>query len=383
MQRKSFLRTEHLECLINQKSWGLPGIGTQSIGFKIGKKSGIILQSPSPTPKVLANYYRHIATYNNPHRNNTPSKQKVNGVARQIALCKETIGLIPKKIFQVGCSDGYTLYRFKKAGATQVIGVDPSEACKKVAHSLYKINTIIGSFEEIKIKKYFDLIIFTHVLEHLYDPLRSLKKSASLQNENGFLLIEVPLFEKEYLFPAGYFTFEHLNYFSEGTLLELLSKAGYSPQFVGKYFYNENYPVITVIAKKDTNIPHHESEDYCKNKKEFKNYIKKEAKIWEKIRVKILSGIKKTDKVLIYGCGIHTTQLLVATGIKNELKIDGLLDSNPSKWGTDIEGIICKNIKDVAITKDTAIIISSYASQEEIYSSLKRTYKCRLLRLYD
>ena len=104
----------------------------------------------------------------------------------------------------------------------------------------------------------------------MYDPLRSLKKSASLQNENGFLLIEVPLFEKEYLFPAGYFTFEHLNYFSEGTLLELLSKAGYSPQFVGKYFYNENYPVITVIAKKDTNIPHHEAEDYCKNKRNLK-----------------------------------------------------------------------------------------------------------------
>ncbi len=382
MKRNSFLRNERLECLIEKKPWGLPGIGNQNIGFKIGQKSGIILQSPSPTPKAIANYYRHIATYDNPYKNATPSSNKVNGVARQIALCKETIDVIPKNIFQVGCSDGYTLHRFKKAGATHVMGVDPSEACKKVAHSLYKLNTIIGSFEEIKIKKHFDLMIFTHVLEHLYDPLKNLKKSASLQNENGYLLVEVPLFENERLFPPGYFTFEHLNYFSEGTLLELLSKAGYSPQFIGKYFYNENYPVVTVIAKKDSAISYHQAEDYCKNKKEFKNYIKKERKIWEKIRVKILSEIKKTDKVFIYGCGIHTTQLLASTGIKNKAKIEGLLDSNPSKWGTDIEGIICKNIEDIEITKDTVIIISSYASQEEIYLSLKKTYKCKLLRLY-
>ena len=75
---------------------------------------------------------------------------------------------------------------------------------------------------------------------------------------------------KRVFISAGYFTFEHLNYFSEGTLLELLSKAGYSPQFVGKYFYNENYPVITVIAKKDTNIPHHEAETIAKTKRNLK-----------------------------------------------------------------------------------------------------------------
>lgn len=382
MKRNSFLRNERLEYLIEKKTWGVPGIGAQNIGFKIGQKSGLILQSPSPTPAVIAKYYRHIATYNNPFRNDTPSKNKVNGVTRQIALCKETIGVMPTNIFQVGCSDGYTLHRFNKAGATHVAGVDPSEACKKVAYSLYKLDTIIGSFEEIKIKKHFDLMIFTHVLEHLYDPLKSLKKSASLQNENGYLLVEVPLFERERLFPPGYFTFEHLNYFSEGTLLELLSKAGYSPQFIGKYFYNENYPVVTVIAKKDSNVLYHQAADYFKNKKEFGGYIKKEAKTWKKKKSKILNEIKKTDKVFIYGCGIHTTQLLAFTSLKDEIKIEGLLDSNPSKWGTNIDGIICKNIKDIEITKDTAIIISSYASQEEIYSSLKNTYKCKLLKLY-
>ena len=100
--------------------------------------------------------------------------------------------------------------------------------------------------------------------------------------KNGYLLVEVPLFERERLFPPGYFTFEHLNYFSEGTLLELLSKAGYSPQFIGKYFYNENYPVVTVIAKKDSNVLYHQAADYFQKQKRIWRLHKKEAKTWKK-----------------------------------------------------------------------------------------------------
>ena len=58
MKRNSFLRNERLEYLIEKKP-GVPGIGAQNIGFKIGQKSGLILQSPSPTPAVIAKYYRH------------------------------------------------------------------------------------------------------------------------------------------------------------------------------------------------------------------------------------------------------------------------------------------------------------------------------------
>ncbi|AFC27516.1 glycosyl transferase, group 2 family protein [Paenibacillus mucilaginosus 3016] len=61
----------------------------------------------------------------------------------------------------------------------------------------YVNDAVIGNIEDYEwyqkfISRCYDHIIFADVLEHLIDPVKALKKAASLLNENGTILISVP-----------------------------------------------------------------------------------------------------------------------------------------------------------------------------------------------
>ena len=138
MIRESFLRNIALEQVSNNE-WDLPGIGTHEIGFGICPESGLILQSPSPKPEEIQAYYEETATYINPGREGKPSVAKEKDLNRFITIVKDVIGDIPEKVFQVGCSDGYTLNRFREAGSQNINGIDPSIASHNLANKLYGI----------------------------------------------------------------------------------------------------------------------------------------------------------------------------------------------------------------------------------------------------
>ena len=383
MLRKSFLRGHDLETVSPGIIWDLPGIKPRQIGFSICKESGLIMQSPSPTSAEIEDYYKNTATYINPGRNGKPSLAKEKNVSRVINLCRELISKIPESAFQVGCSDGYTLSKFAEEGIKLVDGIDPSEASSILAKKLYNLNTKVGCFENFRTgDKKFELLILTHVLEHLFDPLNVLLKCNKMQNYGDHLLLEVPLFENEGYFPPGLLTVEHLNYFSEGTIIEAVTRANYSPVFIGKYFSLNQYPVITVVARKTKSIAVLESKDYIRNLKTFHAYLDIEKKNWSIINKTLASRIQKGDAGYIFGAGAHTSQLLAFTEIKDLFSIKGILDNSPTKWGKKIGRYPCFDLEKIHLDRNDKIIISSYASENEIYKNLSKKLKNEIVCLY-
>jgi len=385
MIRKSFLRDLDLE-QVSIQEWDLPAIGTHQIGFGICPESGLVMQSPSPTLTEMDKYYTETATYCNPGREGKPSDNKVKGLNRLLNVCMDIIGYIPDTIFQVGCSDGYTLNRFKKAGATTAIGIDPSITSHDLSKKLYNIDTIIGTIEDYKVtSSFYELIILTHVLEHISNPLETLKKCNRLQCAGNYVLIEVPLFERMDIFPPGLFTLEHLNYFSEGTMIETVTKSGYEPIFSGKYYNHDEYPVMTVIAVKTNNFEIIKSNDYLRVKELLIDYINKEKQSWKNVENRFKDKVRKGSSAYIYGAGIHTSQLLAYTDLKEHLNILGLLDSSPTKWGKQIWVLTCYNINTIDFKEGDTIIVSSFTSENEIYSSLALLIKngVNVVRLYN
>jgi hypothetical protein len=364
--------------------WDIPGIGTREIGFGICSESGLVIQSPSPTPDEINSYYAETATYINPGRSGKPSGNKVDDVTRLLNITEDTLGRIPEKIFQVGCSDGYTLSRFRDSGKkVSVCGIDPSAASHELAKQLYNLDTLVGTFETYQPgpSKY-ELIILTHVLEHLFNPVFTLKACSDMQNDGDWILVEVPLFDRIDCFPPGMLSLEHINYFSEGTLIETTTKAGYEPVFIGKYYTINEYPVITIYAKKNPSYKTIESNDYESVNTLLVDYIIQEKLSWKKIEDKIFQRVKKGSSVYIYGAGIHTSQLLAYTDLKNYASIKGLLDSSPTKWGKMTGNYRCFNLEEIELGKDDIIIISSYASEDEIYDYLGERYRGDIVKLY-
>ena len=95
--------------------------------------------------------------------------------------------LIPKKVLEVGTADGANLLPWFLHGS-EVEGYDFEdkylEEGRKIGMNLHNSMKPLSSA--------YDLIIISHVLEHLDDPLKTITYLSSLLSNEGFIYIEVP-----------------------------------------------------------------------------------------------------------------------------------------------------------------------------------------------
>ena len=122
-----------------------------------------------------------------------------------------------KSVCEIGAGFGTNLIYFKNLGK-DILGLEPSEKLTKIAID-NQINIRQGFINDLKNK--YDMIILKHVLEHLYDPLKDLKRIHS--HLNKYLFIEVPgNFQR-----LASIQNAHNFYFSENTLHKLVTRAGF------------------------------------------------------------------------------------------------------------------------------------------------------------
>ncbi len=120
-----------------------------------------------------------------------------------------------KRVLEIGCGEGRQLEIFKQRN-WDVLGVEPNRdyclQCK--AQGIEVINKYI---EDVEFPDgTFDLVVATHVLEHLRDPRILIEKVFRFLKPSGRLILEIPL-TVEYDAP------EHLFIFSEESLERLMS----------------------------------------------------------------------------------------------------------------------------------------------------------------
>jgi SAM-dependent methyltransferase len=132
---------------------------------------------------------------------------------------------IPKQasILDIGAAQGGLLDCLRELGYTNIAGIDQSilcvEAIRKRGHTAYSEGDIFGKF---------DLVILSHVLEHVDDVRGLLATVLNHLAPTGGLYIEVP--DVESYGAAGDpfldFNSEHVNHFSRYTLELALSQSG-------------------------------------------------------------------------------------------------------------------------------------------------------------
>ena len=104
-------------------------------------------------------------------------------------------------LLDIGCGSGTFLDVCKQNG-WQVEGVDPSPLASKSVFENYNIEVHQGDFNKIKLNKTFDVVTLWGVLEHMSDPIATIKKVKELLNNDGIFVFEVPsadCFTREYL----------------------------------------------------------------------------------------------------------------------------------------------------------------------------------------
>jgi len=94
-------------------------------------------------------------------------------------------------VFEVGCGAGGILQYFKEQGC-RISGIDLGEEYVEFGKSHYGLELSVGTISEFYLNETPDLIIYSHVLEHILTPNEELQQIYRILSDEGVVYIEVP-----------------------------------------------------------------------------------------------------------------------------------------------------------------------------------------------
>jgi len=163
----------------------------------------------------------------------------------------------------VGCGTGVLSEAIKNKGYA-VWGIELNEEAAQIARERITrvINADLTDIASVKQKigdKLFDYIIFSDILEHIYDPLTALKEYSVFLKDEGLVLVSLPntvAWFNRILFLFGRFEYTdtgimdcgHIRFFTLKTAKRMVKEAGYTILKVDYMPYIVR--VIEPIAKK-------------------------------------------------------------------------------------------------------------------------------------
>lgn len=354
-------------------------------------KCGFACSNPAPSNEELSKYYQMFSNYENPQRDGKESEQMLAKWDRAYEIIEKHFPIkFCGSVLEIGCATATGLSVFKSKG-WDVLGIEPSDNAVKIARDLYDIEVLNGIFDRTIIadRGPFDVIVLSHVLEHMLSPDLILDDIRNLLGDKGLVYIEVPNLLRPFV-PMGYFTIEHVNYFTPTSLSNLLNIHGLSAEtelFDNSVEIDPFYPVIVAVCKKSRPSIDIRN-DYEAACKSIYEYTQSSGEIATKMQSKIDEIVNTTKKgrIGIWAAGIHTSQLLSITTLSNE-PIACVFDNDRKKHGKWINGIEIIGFAgpESATELVDVIVISSKASESEIYEQIKylRDYGIRVYKLYD
>jgi len=152
----------------------------------------------------------------------------------------------------VGCGNGAFLSYLKPHG-WQVSGVDVSSQAAVVAKSEFDIDVFVGELNDAPFSyESFDFVHMSHVIEHMTEPIESLKRIAQLLKPGRVVYIETPNADSDGFKTMGKYWFplespRHVYLFSPKTLREAIHRAGlrttgiWSTFFPGAFSWEDTY----------------------------------------------------------------------------------------------------------------------------------------------
>jgi len=198
------------------------------IHMVVCRTCGLLYQNPVMTDEALAGYYQeeYVASglRSRPRpRHMVESLVRGREVARQCGP-----HLAPgAAVLDVGSQRGGVLRAFVERGH-HATGIEPSDAWARFARETLGLNVIHGMMEQADLPPgSFDLVILSHLLEHLRDPVAGLLRVRGLLKPGGLLCLEVPDIAFPVVRVPKSFRIFHVTMFSRATLGAMLDHCGF------------------------------------------------------------------------------------------------------------------------------------------------------------
>lgn len=201
------------------------------------KKCGLVQTNPRMTQESYNEFYNteYRRLYGGNYEPEKHFKNKQYPRGEQIYKFLAGNGLLPNKVnpfvIDVGCGAGGTLLYFKEKGWT-VKGVDLGEEFINYGKDEYGLDLKTGMIKDLQLSTKPDLIIYSHVLEHILDLNTEINHIANFCKDETLVYIEVPgiknleiSYRRDLLL---YLQNAHVYHFSLTSLQNIFSKQGFT-----------------------------------------------------------------------------------------------------------------------------------------------------------
>jgi 2-polyprenyl-3-methyl-5-hydroxy-6-metoxy-1,4-benzoquinol methylase len=196
----------------------------------------LLFISPQPKEELLELYKKG-------YRDKLSLKQKIiffipysKHFKYSLFYIKKFIKSKNKSVLDIGSSEGKFLKIMKMCG-WKVLGIEPTIEYAKFSNNVLKVPTKNITFEKFETKNKFSLVTLIHTLEHIYNPLETIKKVKTILSDNGKLFIVVPSRATER------FASTHLFLHTKESLKRLVERGGFN---ISRIIIKDN--IIYLIA---------------------------------------------------------------------------------------------------------------------------------------
>jgi len=326
-------------------------------------------------------YYEQFSKYDDPALGtgggtSVEDKERLDETAALIARQPLPRGSA-SRILDIGCAGGGLLLALANLGFRDLAGLDPSPACvervRRLGFSCHQ-GMLSGLRQVPSLDRGYDVVILSHVVEHLVDVRAALSVVRELLADDGLCYVEVPDADRylaDAFVPFYFLDSEHINHFNRTALQNLGWVNGFD---------------VVASDAKDLRLPggkRYPAAYACFRKGSFARRPTRDAALPVALAAYIDDSRRAVDPrefdelaasrrpVLLWGAGSHAQRMLETSSL-GRCNLVGVVDRDPGKQGRSLLGHEIRTPEAAfdGLDADVTIVIASVLHGHEIAASI-------------
>lgn len=288
-------------------------------------------------------------------------------------------------IVDLGCGAGTLLAAFADAGWHSLSGIDPAPNAHLQAKNCYNLTQVrTGDLEQVHDMPELteaNLVCLMGVLEHLPLLRDHMQALTEVLGPESMLLVEVPACERfisEDFEPFGEFSLEHIQFFSQTSLDNLLKGLGWEP-LKTEILALPQGTTDSLLCLYQRSFP---TQPRKPEKSEgLSAYISESMK---RLEPALTTIVESEGELVIFGAGSHTARLLPYLAQADCLnRVIAVVDNNSNLLGKQmLYWQVAQPDQVLKQYPEATVLVSSYRSQQAIAEALKKHYSNPILTIY-
>lgn len=282
-------------------------------------------------------------------------------------------------VLDIGCAAGGLMGALRRKGFVRLHGVDAAPACvAAVAGQGFRVTqTPLSNLGNVKLEGPFDLIVLSHVLEHVVDLRPLMQAVGTLLSPRGLVYLETPdaaRYEEFRFVPFYFFDSEHINHFDADRLALLGHLSGLNAVASGSVDLalapGICYPACWVwLQRESTPKPLSRRETPFLSQR-VASYIKRcrEREHYPELQPLADSG----KPIILWGAGSFA-QRLVGNALLERCRLVGVVDRDRNKQGQQFAGFKVRSPEEgIADFPDAVLVIAAAVHGPDIAEEASR-----------